>query len=82
MSAIVVGTMIAMVNDARIAKGKGPLGFINPALYQSNASFVFNDITSGQLLGCDVNAFNATPGWDAASGWGTPNFQELLTLLS
>lgn len=31
-SAPVVASMITMINDARIAAGKGPVGFINPAV--------------------------------------------------
>lgn len=31
-SSPVVGSMITLVNDARIAQGKGPVGFINPVV--------------------------------------------------
>lgn len=31
-SAPVVAALIAAVNDARIARGKGPVGWINPAV--------------------------------------------------
>ena len=31
-SSPVVGSMITLINDARIAAGKGPVGFINPAV--------------------------------------------------
>ena len=31
-SSPVVGSLITLVNDARIAAGKGPVGFINPSV--------------------------------------------------
>jgi tripeptidyl-peptidase-1 len=31
-SSPVVGAILTMINDARIAKGKAPIGFINPAV--------------------------------------------------
>ena len=42
----------------------------------------FNDITEGSNSGglsCD--GFKATQGWDPASGWGSPNFGLLKTLV-
>ena len=54
------------------------LGFVNPALYKlaeskSNAND-FHDITVGNniLTGSKIG-FTAGPGYDFASGWGTPN---------
>src|SRR6202795_3939475 len=42
---------LALVNQQSVANGKGPVGFINPALYNlgisSSSSGVFHDITSG-----------------------------------
>ena len=63
-----------------------PLGFINPALYKlANSSHYaqdFHDITSGNNTyvgkGVDVKGYPATTGWDAASGLGTPDAQNLL----
>ena len=60
-----------------------PLGFLNPAIYKiaqgPNYSRDFYDITVGnnQLTGTPVG-FNAVPGYDAASGWGTPNVANLI----
>ena len=60
----------ALVNQQRAAAGKGPIGFLNPTLYQIGASAVygadFHDITSGSNL-----YYPATPGCDNASGWGS-----------
>ena len=32
-SSPVVGSMITLINDARLAAGKGPVGFLNPSVY-------------------------------------------------
>ena len=42
----------------------------------------FNDITEGSNPGpfCAIG-FNAAKGWDPASGWGSPNFGLLKTLV-
>jgi subtilase family serine protease len=79
--------VIAMVNEASILKGFNPLGYINPAIYSlaqgKTANRDFHDITVGdnvfgspvstQLLTGSSVGFLAKPGYDAASGWGTPN---------
>ncbi|KAA8569851.1 hypothetical protein EYC84_002194 [Monilinia fructicola] len=71
--------IIALVNDALIAKGKPVLGFLNPWLY-SKGHKGFTDILSGSAVGCDGPGFPVTKGWDPATGFGTPNFPELLKL--
>lgn len=63
-----------------------PLGFINSTLYKlagsSRYAQDFHDITSGNNTyigkGVDVQGYAATVGWDAASGLGTPDAQNLL----
>jgi hypothetical protein len=65
-------SIFALVNNARIAKGKNRLGFLNPTLYSSKISSTFTDIIIGNAAGCGVVGFQATDGWDAATGLGTP----------
>jgi tripeptidyl-peptidase I len=60
--------ILTLINEARLAAGKATLGFINPTLY-SNPQ-VFNDITSGNSVGCNTDGFPAAVGWDAATGLG------------
>ncbi|KJA26189.1 hypothetical protein HYPSUDRAFT_63917 [Hypholoma sublateritium FD-334 SS-4] len=79
-SAPVVASVITLINDARIAIGKGPVGFINPVLYSPIFAPAFNDIVTGGNQGCGTPGFNATPGWDPVTGVGTPNFPRLLDL--
>lgn len=74
----VIGALLTMVNDARLANGKKPVGFINPAIYSSKFAGAFKDITEGNNPGCGTNGFNATEGWDPVTGLGTPQFPLLL----
>jgi hypothetical protein len=58
------------------AKNKG-LGFANESLYRigKSASYAsdFYDVTAGDNL-----PYPATPGWDNATGWGTPDVANLM----
>ena len=56
-----------------------PVGYLNPNLYQkvALATGTFHDITSG-----DNGDYTAGPGWDACSGWGSPNGTGILQALS
>jgi len=67
--------LFARINEALRAKNLPRVGFVNPSLYHSSSAF--SDITSG-----NNGAFQAGPGWDAASGLGSPNGNSLLTDLS
>jgi kumamolisin len=55
--------LIALLNQ----KLQTRLGFINTALYNTETSSCFRDITTG-----NNGAYNATTGWDPATGLGTP----------
>jgi len=72
--------MMTLVNDLRISKGKGPVGFINPAIYSGAFAKAFNDITSGGNQGCGTPGFTSTVGWDPVTGVGTPNLSKLMPL--
>jgi tripeptidyl-peptidase-1 len=50
---------VALLNDARIKAGKGPLGFLNPLLYTFGLHGL-NDITSGNNAGCGTTGFNVS----------------------
>jgi subtilase family serine protease len=66
------------------------LGFVNPALYRigHGASYhqAFHDVTSGtntvELPGPTITGFQAAPGWDPVTGWGSPNAQALVPMLA
>lgn len=69
--------IISLVNEKRAAKGKNPLGFLNPLIYNYGAD-IFNDITSGTNPGCDTTGFTAVSGWDPVTGMGTPDYQKIV----
>ncbi|KKY28894.1 putative protease s8 tripeptidyl peptidase [Phaeomoniella chlamydospora] len=60
------GSIITLINEERTAIGKGPVGFVNPTLYENTD--VFNDITSGSNPGCGSGGFEAVEGWDPVTG--------------
>ncbi|WP_217275273.1 S8 family serine peptidase [Hymenobacter sp. BRD128] len=65
--------LLALLNQ----KLPKPVGFLNPLLYGSLAGKnVCRDITSGTN-----GAFAAAPGWDACTGWGSPQGASLLAAL-
>ncbi|KAK5095077.1 hypothetical protein LTR70_006049 [Exophiala xenobiotica] len=74
-----VSGILALVNDALVAAGKPTLGFLNPWLYGGGYK-AFNDVTTGSNFGCDTEGIPAVEGYDIATGWGTPNFKEILAL--
>lgn len=77
--------IIAIANQ----RADRPLGFLNEALYElgnsNDAAESFHDITVGNNaqpgIPPGIPGYNATHGWDAASGWGTPRAGELIQQL-
>jgi tripeptidyl-peptidase-1 len=67
--------IVSLLNEARQAVGKQPLGFLNLLIYQ-NAN-LFHDVIDGHNPGCRTSGFPAAPGWDPVTGVGTPNFARL-----
>lgn len=74
----VVAGVFAQLNDLRFRNNKGPMGFLNPFIYQNGDCF--NDVTSG-TNNCNAGTpgFTAIEGWDPATGFGTPNYACLST---
>lgn len=73
--------IVALINDARAQEKKPAMGFLNPFLY-GNAD-CFTDVVKGtnaigRGTGPIAYGFNATKGWDPATGLGTPIFSKLL----
>ncbi|MFL5624858.1 MAG: protease pro-enzyme activation domain-containing protein [Ktedonobacteraceae bacterium] len=75
---------VALTNEQAAHQGKGPLGFLNPALYNigsgSHYSSDFHDITpptdtsspsNNDELGLNGGAYPVTNGYDMATGWGS-----------
>jgi subtilase family serine protease len=73
-----------------------PLGFLNSAIYQigklkTTSADAFHDITSGTNSSLqfdasnnpvDITGFSAGPGWDPATGFGTPIATNVVDLLA
>jgi subtilase family serine protease len=69
----------ALVNQQRVALGKGPLGFANPSLYTvgvgARYTTDFHDIADGS----NNLYYRAVTGYDLATGWGSYNGANLLS---
>lgn len=91
-AAPVFAAIVSQLNAARLAQGQPRLGFLNPWLYSLDQSG-FTDILEGGSRGCygetdtgvkgpevPFASWNATEGWDPATGLGTPLFQTLVQL--
>lgn len=70
-SAPQMAAVVALVNDALLAEGRPPLGFLNPWLYKEGWK-AFTDVRQGSTKGCNTTGWEAGVWWDAASGFGTP----------
>lgn len=73
-----LGSILTLINQARLTRGKSSVGFINPVAYEHPE--VFNDITEGGNQGCGTPGFESAPGWDPVTGLGTPNYPKMLKL--
>jgi len=69
--------LTALLNQAL---GK-PVGFFNPLLYQLGNKGVLHDITNGNNDITNTGGYPAGPGWDACTGWGSPDGTKLLQAL-
>jgi tripeptidyl-peptidase-1 len=78
-AAPLAASIISLVNDALLSAGKSQLGFLNPWLYAKGFRGL-NDITSGTQYGCGTDGFPVADGWDPVTGFGTPNFPELVRI--
>ena len=66
------------------------LGLVNPAIYRiaRSASYrqAFHDITTGNSTATfpqgTITGYQAAPGWDPVTGWGSPDAQVLIPLLA
>ncbi|HLY14360.1 MAG TPA: S53 family peptidase, partial [Candidatus Limnocylindrales bacterium] len=70
------GSMV-LAQELAAKDGAGKLGFLDPILYALAAAHqdgsLFHDISAGANL-----LYAATPGWDYATGWGSPRLDALV----
>lgn len=74
--------LCARLNEARAAAGAGTVGFLNPALYHLGGTNVFREITQGNNNYDGVIGYECTPGWNAVTGWGSPQATRLIRELT
>jgi subtilase family serine protease len=74
-----------IIADLNQARGQ-PMGFLNDQLYLLGGLGalrpLFHDVTSGDNSFGGQTGYPAKPGYDLATGWGTPNFGLLGTILA
>jgi subtilase family serine protease len=76
----------ALVNQQAVARGQPTMGFMNNAIYQIGKSLryasTFHDTTIGNnTWPGSPRQFNAVPGFDLCTGWGSPNGTNLINAL-
>jgi len=80
-------SLVALMNAAR---GPGTrVGYLSPVLYQGKGGATgipvgtlgCTDVTSGDNTTDAIGGYHAGNGYDAVSGWGTPNGKKLLAAL-
>ena len=73
--------LIALANQLRSQKGKGPIGYLNPILYTLPARDFYDivpetfgpvTLDNNGLFGSGVPGFSTTAGWDLTTGLGSP----------
>jgi kumamolisin len=88
-SAPLWAALIARIN-AILQREKGPgkrAGYLTPVFYQVGTdgqplgASVCKDITDGDNISAAIGGYQAGPGYDAASGWGSPIGTKLLDAL-
>jgi tripeptidyl-peptidase-1 len=81
-SSPVMASFVSLVNSYRLTHNQPTMGWINPLLY-SNSSFAWdiqiggkNNCSAGHAkeYNCCKQGFPTTPGWDAATGLGSVDF--------
>jgi kumamolisin len=78
-----VAGLITLINATR-PRGKR-VGFLTPVLYQGNPTVGASgctDVTTGNNDTATVGGYSAGPGYDAVSGWGTPNGKKLAAAIA
>jgi kumamolisin len=83
-----VASLLTLINQSRASAGKGRVGYITPVLYQASAAggsaagpAGCTDVLSGNNDTATDGGYSAGPGYDACSGWGTPNGVQLAQAL-
>ena len=79
--------LTALINQEAVAAGRSTVGYLNPAVYAIGKGvgyrFLFHDIIVGKNTNASsATLFPAVPGYDLATGWGTPAGTNLIKALA
>jgi subtilase family serine protease len=74
-------SIIALADQARGLGGKGGLGYATPALYGLGGTSALHDIVFGNNALTGAAGFSAGPGYDLATGLGTPDVTNVINAL-
>lgn len=77
----VFAAIVALANQARSKNGGKPLSGLTRHLYDAASNLPFNDITQGDNSYAGVEGFEAKPGWDACTGWGSLDASAFIKVL-
>jgi kumamolisin len=74
---------------ARLQQAGKSVGYFTPRLYQATSktggkplgAVACKDITQGANASGTAQGYSAGPGYDAVTGWGSPNGQKLLATM-
>jgi subtilase family serine protease len=70
--------LIAIANQMSASTGGKTMGYINPALYQLPSSDFFDVRIGNNQTDPTIPGYKAAPGWDPATGLGTPDAAKLI----
>jgi kumamolisin len=82
-AAPLLAALVALINSKRSARNR--IGYLTPVLYQPRGggggkpvgALGCTDVVSGNNNTAHAGGYSAGPGYDAASGWGTPDGAKL-----
>jgi subtilase family serine protease len=78
--------IFALADQARGLRGEAPVGWANAALAkiasQNKSQSALHDVTTGNDALDSPNGYAAGPGFDLATGWGTPDVSNLIPALA
>jgi kumamolisin len=81
-SAPLIAGLLTLINAKRPADKS--VGYLTPLLYQTNGdgnvtvgASGCNDVISGNNITATIGGYSAAQGYDAVTGWGTPNGKKL-----
>ena len=83
-----MASLVTLINQQRGAGNR--IGYLTPLLYQNATgasagqtvgSAGCTDVKTGNNTTDAIGGYSAGPGYDAVSGWGTPNGQKLMAVL-